>query len=291
MKNNYSLNQNIASDELPPYITVIKAWRHGETYANQKRLLSGGGHDDVDGTTNLNEEGKKQAAELGIRLVQSGNLDIIYSSDLSRALDTAGAVLAAYNESGKLIEMRTSKQLREILHGEFELTESLLRNEAGATLLHKLLSEDLNQQVPEDILKDRFRFWKTHPLISADGLVHDEIIDVESYLESKETRPETPYQLLQRMLHEFTRIAKEHPGATIGISTHGACLSVLIESLEQDLNGLYIPPYYNHRNIIIDNEIKLSHGRKVENCALIQFNYDSRDGGRLASVYTGSTSI
>ena len=36
------------------HITIIKVWRHGETDANHRNLLSGGGHDDArDGSLKL----------------------------------------------------------------------------------------------------------------------------------------------------------------------------------------------------------------------------------------------
>ena len=56
--------------------------RHGETEGNLKKILCGH-YDDK-----LNVEGKKQARKLGQRL-KNNAIDIIYSSDLKRASDTA----------------------------------------------------------------------------------------------------------------------------------------------------------------------------------------------------------
>lgn len=84
----------------PSYITLIKAWRHGETV--------------------LTETGKEQAEKLAQVVITSGPLDILYTSDLNRAINTAAAVLRVFARKGQIIEQRTSMQLREILNGKIE---------------------------------------------------------------------------------------------------------------------------------------------------------------------------
>lgn len=262
-----------------PYITIIKAWRHGETEANKENRLSGGGPDNL--LTALNDEGKRQAEKLGNLVVQSGPLDVIYTSDLSRALETSGAVLKAFERNGVIIEQRISKQLREILHGQFELSEGKVRKESGNARFREALAADEQQQTPEKELKDKYRFWKIHPQASNTEVVPEDIVNVEDYIQRGEIRPETPYQLWQRMHQEFIRIAQENPGRTVGISMHGAGLATLLDGLNKNPKGIYLPPHYNSKEIKIDDKVIIPAATKVENCALIYFKYDSRNGGKL----------
>jgi broad specificity phosphatase PhoE len=83
--------------------------RHGETVENKAGLLQG--HNE--GT--LSPQGLEQARKLANRL-QNENIDIIYSSDLSRAAKTAG-IISEYHKEVKLLY---TKQLRERNFGEFQ---------------------------------------------------------------------------------------------------------------------------------------------------------------------------
>ncbi len=269
-----------------PYITIIKAWRHGETRANKENKLSGGGPDNA--LTELTDEGKKQAEKLGDLVVQGGVLDVIYTSDLNRALDTAGAVLRAFERNGVTIEQRLSKQLREILHGQFELSDGKVRTESGIARICAALDADKQQLTSEEELTDKFRFWKIHPLVSNENIVPEDIVDVEDYIQRGEARPETNYQLWQRVNQEFIRIAQENLGRTVGVSTHGGCIATLLEGLNKNPKGVYLPPHYNGKEIKIDDKVIIPAATKVENCALIFFKYDSRNGGTL-EVYNPET--
>ena len=65
-------------------VTVILV-RHGETEWNRREIFRG--RADVE----LNERGREQAKALGAAL-EGGNLDAVYSSPLSRAVETAEAI-------------------------------------------------------------------------------------------------------------------------------------------------------------------------------------------------------
>ena len=82
--------------------------RHGETFRNAENKVLG--RDDI----MLNEKGKEQADELAEKL-QNIPLDIIFTSPLSRAKDTANAVA----KKKGLIPVE-DKRIIEIEFGEFE---------------------------------------------------------------------------------------------------------------------------------------------------------------------------
>lgn len=101
-------------------MAVVLLCRHGETEANAAGILQGQS-DSV-----LTELGRAQAVLLGIavarRLAASGGLPpcpFIYSSDLSRAVDTAAAVVAAC--SGHIeLKLQQDARLRERRLGPFQ---------------------------------------------------------------------------------------------------------------------------------------------------------------------------
>ena len=82
--------------------------RHGESESNRKKTFTG----QLD--IALSDLGKKQA-ELVKKYLKDYKIDKIYSSDLSRAYNTA---LPTAESKG--IEIQTSKNLREIYAGEWE---------------------------------------------------------------------------------------------------------------------------------------------------------------------------
>jgi|TARA_Y100000034_G_scaffold110268_1_gene142288 broad specificity phosphatase PhoE len=82
--------------------------RHGETRENIKGISQG----QKFGT--LTKEGLKQAKLVAKRL-KDVNIDVIYSSDLSRAFRTAKEIA----KNHKNIKIKKDKRLRETDHGEF----------------------------------------------------------------------------------------------------------------------------------------------------------------------------
>ena len=109
--------------------TRVLLLRHGETAWNVDRRIQG--HLDPP----LNERGRWQAQQLGLAL-QGEDLGAVYSSDLARALDTAGAVAQACG-----LPVQTDPALRERGFGRFE----------GLTY------DEIEQGWPEDSLRWRQR--------------------------------------------------------------------------------------------------------------------------------------
>lgn len=253
----------------PSQTTLIKAWRHGETEANVQHLMAGGADDDPAGLTALNANGKKQAQELGKRLVSEGPLDIIYSSDLSRALDTAKAVQEAFRAKGKFVEIRLSKQLRETFHGKFQLQAEKFREEKSKVRMAQELAADKGREYTDK--EDRFRFWKIHPLIANDEILKEDIIDAQSYLDRKETTPETRFQMWKRIKQEFLRIAKLHPGKTVGISMHGGGLNALRTEMKKNPKGIYLAVHISNPETKVGDKVIIPAADKVDNCCVVYF--------------------
>ncbi len=82
--------------------------RHGESAGNASRAFLG--HTDLD----ITEKGRMQAKATA-ELLKNRKIDVIYSSDLIRAHNTAKPIAEL-----KGIDINTSKELREIYAGEWE---------------------------------------------------------------------------------------------------------------------------------------------------------------------------
>ena len=99
-------------------MTKIYLIRHGQSEWNVLNKIQG------QTNTNLTKLGIDQAQAIGNRLINS-NIDIIYSSDLNRALDTAKTIAKEINKP-----LLISESLREINFGVWEgLTHVELRKD------------------------------------------------------------------------------------------------------------------------------------------------------------------
>jgi broad specificity phosphatase PhoE len=88
-------------------MTVLTLIRHGQTDVNREPIFQGQMNNP------LAMEGVRQSERLAARLA-SNRFDILYSSDLLRAVQTAAILGKPHN-----MDIRTSSQLREINRGEW----------------------------------------------------------------------------------------------------------------------------------------------------------------------------
>lgn len=100
-------------------LTTIGLIRHGITEWND--LGKAQGTTDIP----LNELGRKQAYHVGDRLLEEGKWDVIISSDLSRAIETAQIIGSKIN----LSVSHYDKRIREIDCGKIEGTTEEIRQE------------------------------------------------------------------------------------------------------------------------------------------------------------------
>ena len=104
-------------------MTIIGFVRHGITEWNERGVIQGRSN------IPLNERGKQQAQALGERLAQEGNWDIIISSDMMRAEETANIISANLGLNNVILDER----IREIDCGQLEGTNEEMRvNKWGA---------------------------------------------------------------------------------------------------------------------------------------------------------------
>jgi probable phosphoglycerate mutase len=118
----------------PLSITRLLLVRHGATTATEEGRFSGSSG------VELSDEGRGQARRLGERLAPQ-RLTAIYSSPLSRALDTAHIVAGQCG-----LDLNVRDDLREIAHGRWE----------------GLRREDVERQFP-----DEYQAWEADPFTFA----------------------------------------------------------------------------------------------------------------------------
>jgi probable phosphoglycerate mutase len=151
--------------------------RHGETAWNAERRLQG--HLDIP----LNPEGERQAKLLAEALAPEP-IDLIVSSDLQRARQTAQAVATLRN-----MPVHVEPGLRERCYGGFE----------------GLLYAEIEQRFPAD-----FAAWQAR--------------DIDAILPDGKNCGETFRQFYTRATGAILALAAAHPGGTLALVAHGGVL-------------------------------------------------------------------
>lgn len=123
--------------------------RHGETEANAKSLVQGGGSDYP-----LTEKGIEQAKKVS-EFLKDEKIDLAYSSDLKRAVSTANEILKHHK-----VELIKTKELREVHAGDLEGKKT----QAG----EKVFSATFKAKGGESLLEARERLSKFYDSIKED---------------------------------------------------------------------------------------------------------------------------
>lgn len=156
-------------------------FRHGETDWNAEGRFQG--HLDIP----LNQVGREQAKALGLKL-QDLNLDVIASSDLSRALETARIV-------SEVLGMDPAK-----IHQDPGIREAHLGDAQGLTL------DEIREKLGHDVLSR----WRSNDVTDADI----------SY-----PGGESGTQVLERVTCALQRIVDRYPHwKRVGVATHGGVI-------------------------------------------------------------------
>ena len=158
--------------------TTILLIRHGETAWNAVRRLQG--HIDIP----LNAEGERQAGALA-RALAAEPVDVIVSSDLMRARQTAQAVAA--QRGGATVQVDAN--LRERCYGVFE----------------GMLYTEAERQYPVD-----FALWQAR--------------DIDAVMPPGERVAESFRQFYARATSAVAEWAERHPGKIIAMVAHGGVL-------------------------------------------------------------------
>lgn len=158
-------------------MTEILLIRHGETAWNAIKRLQG--HTDIP----LNADGTRQAKALAWSL-QNEKLAAVVSSDLQRALQTAGEIARLQG-----LPTRIDAGLRERCFGAFE----------------GMLYSDIPHQYPQ-----AYAAWKSH--------------DPDAAFPPGERQGETTRAFHQRVLTHLLHYARQFDGQKIAIVAHGGVL-------------------------------------------------------------------
>ena len=117
-------------------MTILYLVRHGETDGNAFNLAQG--HHDAP----LNEQGRAQAQLLGQRL-KTWHLDAVYSSDSSRALQTAEPLM----EHRPDLEISTTPAIREKHYGDCENYSWQQLRDEHSDIFAKILNPEIGSDV------------------------------------------------------------------------------------------------------------------------------------------------
>jgi probable phosphoglycerate mutase len=158
-------------------VTTLILIRHGETAWNAERRLQG--HLDIP----LSPAGERQAAALATAL-QHETFDLIVSSDLQRARQTAEAVARPHG-----IRVQSDPALRERCYGGFE----------------GLLYAEIEQQFPFE-----FAAWQGR--------------DIDGALPPGANQGESFRKFYERVIAAIDGWAAAHPGKTLALVAHGGVL-------------------------------------------------------------------
>lgn len=169
-------------NDAPAGATTILLIRHGETAWNAEKRLQG--HLDIA----LNAEGERQAAALGAALAGEA-IDLVLSSDLGRARQTAEAIIRARNDEVAAPALQLDPQLRERCYGGFE----------------GLLYSEIAARFPL-----QFAAWQAR--------------NVNAELPPGRNMGETFQQFFDRVTGALLHHAARHPGQTLALVAHGGVL-------------------------------------------------------------------
>lgn len=114
--------------------TRVLLVRHGGTVFSAADRFAGSSNID------LSDEGRDQAAKLGVRLA-TAKIDAVYASPMRRAVDTARLIIGS-----RKIDIQQMDGLREVDHGEWE------------GLVHKDVEHEF---------ADEYRAWDADPFVEA----------------------------------------------------------------------------------------------------------------------------
>jgi len=132
------------------FLTVV---RHGETDHNLRKLLQG--QTDIP----LNQTGQRQAELTGITL-KNENFDLVLSSDLSRAHETAVNILAQNDEASSVKNVEKDALLRERSFGVYEdkpIQECVdAAAESGAKSFYQFVPERAESEAQVQMRSDKF---------------------------------------------------------------------------------------------------------------------------------------
>ena len=189
------------------YGTTIYFVRHGETYFNFYNRMQGWGN------TPLTPQGEIDVRRSG-RGLKDVKFDAVYSSDLTRTVDTAELILGENEETDPEMEIIMMPEFREIFFGIFE-------GEYGDTTYRKV-AEHLGIETAEKMFSDVNQFERMGAFKELDPHGH-----AEDFME-----------FWLRVEKGLIKLIDKHrdTGDTILLVAHGGTIRLILENLIPDLD-------------------------------------------------------
>jgi broad specificity phosphatase PhoE len=199
--------------------TIFDVVRHGQTGSNLLGTAIQGHRNDS--TAQLTPQGRDEAEAQGSNLAKIRHYEIIITSDLDRAVETAAIVAAKFPGATVIIDPR----FREINHA---LHDGMPPSERYA-FCEKVYAE--RAQEHPDRAKNPYFYWEFNPLllrkIPADATLYSAQMLPSGAEGIFEEGPETVLHLFQRATKAMQGYAGQFPGKRILIITHGAVMTTL----------------------------------------------------------------
>ena len=189
------------------YGTTIYFVRHGETYFNFYNRMQGWGN------TPLTPQGEIDVRRSG-RGLKDIKFDAVYSSDLTRTVDTAELILGENEKTDPNMEIIMMPEFREIFFGIFE-------GEYNDTA-YKKVAEHLGIQTAEKMFSEVNQFERMGAFKELDPYGH-----AEDFME-----------FWLRVEKGLLKIIDEHrdTGDNILLVAHGGTIRLILENLVPDLD-------------------------------------------------------
>ncbi|HIZ71537.1 MAG TPA: histidine phosphatase family protein [Candidatus Atopostipes pullistercoris] len=189
------------------YGTTIYFVRHGETYFNFYNRMQGWSN------TPLTPQGEIDVRRSGKGL-KDVKFDAVYSSDLSRTIDTAELILGENEQTDPEIEITMMPEFREIFFGTFE-------GEYGDTT-YKKVADHLGFETADRMFSDVNQFDRMGAFKEIDPHGH-----AEDFME-----------FWLRVEKGLLKLIDKHrdTGETILLVAHGGTIRLILENLIPDLD-------------------------------------------------------
>lgn len=220
--------QDAAATQKPTHIILI---RHGETIRSRACETIQGWLNDAQ--SHLTPQGVEEAREVGKNLAKlyQGQIAILYTSPLERAIQTAKEIAAQLN-----VPIYENRRFIEKCHGQHDGMNTKERN-AFAHKMDQIREEAFRAQYPDTPFPRFFR-WEYDALSERE-------IPLERILNPYEGELEPLLAVYQRGLEALRDLANNHPGEVVPVVTHWVLMDTLAQGILSEGSEEMLFRYYD----------------------------------------------